>query len=92
MARKTIITMLRTPDGIINVLNVDAVTPTGRGVAILNKSGFLLCWVEVEDNDLRIELSGEVSERVYKAQIGESVEPINWEKYSITGKGENHLN
>jgi hypothetical protein len=79
--------MLRTPDGILNALNVDAVTPTDRGVAIVNKLGNLLCWVEVEDTDLRSELSGEVSERVYQAQIGESVDPISWEKYGITCKG-----
>jgi len=87
MARKKINTMLKTPDGIFNAQRADVVTPTDKGVAILNLNGDLMCWIEVQDPGLRREISHLVSDRVYQAQIGENVEPIEWADYGLTVDG-----
>lgn len=87
MARKTINTMLRTPDGIFNTLNADIVTNTDSGVAIVHAQGNLICFIKMPDSELRRELSLEISDRVYNAQIGENVVPIDWEAYGLTVKG-----
>ena len=87
MARKKINTMLKTTDGVFNTLKADVVTPTDKGVAILNATGDLMCWIEVQEPDLRREISNEVSDRVYNAQVGENVEPIDWAAYGLTVNG-----
>ena len=87
MARKRINTMLKTTDGIFNTLRADVVTPTDKGVAILNLNGDLMCWIEVLDPNLRREVSNEVSDRVEAGHMGENVEPIDWEAYGLTVKG-----
>lgn len=87
MNRKRVSTMLKTPDGVFNAQKADVVTPTDKGVAIVNDSGQLMCWIEVRDPDLRRQISHEVSERVCQAQMGENVEPIDWEAYGLSVKG-----
>ncbi|WP_415899311.1 hypothetical protein [Neptuniibacter sp. QD48_11] len=87
MARKKINTMLKTTDGVFNTLKADVVTPTDKGVAILNANGDLMCWIEVQDPDLRKEVSKLVSDRVYSGNMGDNVEPIDWEAYGLTVKG-----
>ncbi len=86
MARRKINTMLKTTDGVFNTLKADVVTPTDKGVAILSESGDLMCWIEVQDLDLRREVSNVVSDRVYSGKIGDNVEPIDWEAYGLTVK------
>lgn len=83
MARMKINSMLKTPDGVFNALRADVVTPTDKGVAILSADGNLMCWIEVQDPDLRREISHLVSDRVYTAQIGENVDPIDWAGYGL---------
>ncbi|GAA0695333.1 hypothetical protein GCM10009104_23790 [Marinobacterium maritimum] len=87
MARKRVNTMVKTPDGVFNAQQASAVTPTDKGVAVVNNSGQLMCWIEVRDPDLRRQVSNEVSERVCQAQIGENIEPIDWEAYGLSVEG-----
>ena len=87
MARRKINTMLKTPDGVFNALRADVVTPTDKGVAILGANGNLMCWIEVQDPDLRREISHLVSDRVYTAQIGENIDPIDWAGYGLAVGG-----
>jgi hypothetical protein len=87
MSRRRNITMLKTPDGIFNTLNAHGVTSTDTGVAIVNENDSLICWIEVQDPDIRSKVSLEISERVYQAQLGDNVEPIDWDKFGIFNKG-----
>lgn len=82
MARKKINTMLRTPDGIANLLLVDVVTPTDKGVAMVRGDN-LMCWVEVPDPALRSEISMKISDCLLAAKSGENFEQINWADYGL---------
>lgn len=82
MTRKKINTMLRTPDGIVDLLLVDVVTPTDKGVAMVKGDG-LLCWVEVTDPALRKKVSLKISDCLLAARSGEKFEQINWANYGL---------
>ncbi len=86
MARKKINTMLRTPDGIANLLLVDVVTPTDKGVAMVRGDN-LMCWVEVPDPTLRSEISMKISDCLLAAKSGENFEQINWADYGLAVGG-----
>lgn len=85
MPRRKINTMLRTPDGIADLLLVDVVTPTDKGVAMVRGDN-LMCWVEVPDPTLRREISMKISDCLFSAKSGENFEQIDWAYYGLAVK------
>lgn len=82
MARKTNNPMLKTPDGIANLMLVDHVTPTDTGVAVVGGERMII-WLEISDKSLRHKASQTIADRVFEAKSGNNVEPINWADFGL---------
>jgi len=78
-------TLFKTPDGLIDVAQVASVTPTDTGVAMLNASRELLCWIEIDDSAVRKKVSRLVRDRVFDARTGAGIVQVDWAEYGLDG-------
>lgn len=82
MARKKLITLFRTPDGVVDLLELNSISPTDTGIAFL-KGSVMLGFVRVLDPLLRSQLSAKATDCMFAAKSGENFEQIDWKAHGL---------